>query len=91
MSSAEQEEACRDYCRIRELEPSDVFHDQASQRDKFGRMIEATTSTETPYAAVVVKKMHRFAVSLNETIEYQDRFRRNGVRVLSATEKGVEG
>ena len=90
ISGDEQETSCRDYCQERQIEPSDVFHDQAGRRDESYKMIELATSANAPYAAVMVWKMNRFAISLDETIEYRDRLRRAGVRVISTTEKGVE-
>ena len=90
LSKEDQETACRDYCLNRRLTVSAVFADEAGSRDQFARMMDLATSTEAPFDAVVVWKLSRFAVSLEESIEHRDKLRRAGTKLLSATEKGID-
>ena len=53
-------------------------------------MISKATLDDSPLDFIVVWKLHRFSVSLEETIELRDKLRRVGTNLVSTTERGVE-
>ena len=60
-------------------------------------MISEATRDNSPLAYIVVWKLNRFSMSLEETIEsleetieLRDKLRRVGTRLVSTTEKGID-
>ncbi len=90
ISKEDQEKACRDYCKARGLTVSAMFSDTAGSRDEFTRMISETTRDNSSLDFIVVWKLNRFSMSLEETIELRDKLRRVGTRLVSTTEKGID-
>ena len=90
ISKEDQEKACRDYCKARGLTVSATFRDTAGSRDEFTRMISEATRDHSPIDYIVVWKLNRFSMSLEETIELRDKLRRVGTRLVSTTEKGID-
>ena len=90
LSTEDQETACRDYCLSRDLTVSATFRDTPGNRDEFTRMISLATLDDSPLDFIVVWKLHRFSMSLEETIELRDKLRRVGTRLVSTTEKGLD-
>ena len=90
ISQEDQEKACRDYCKARGLTVSATFSDTAGSRDEFIRMISEATRDDSTLDFIVVWKLNRFSMSLEETIELRDSLRRVGTRLVSTTEKGID-
>ena len=90
ISNEHQETACRDYCLNRGLAVSDTFRDTAGTRDEFTRMISEATQDDSPPDFIVVWKLNRFSMSLEETIELRDKLRRVGTRLVWTTEKRID-
>ena len=59
-------------------------------RDEFARMISEATHDDSPLDVIVVRKLNRFSISLEETIELRDQLRRVGTKLVSTTERGIE-
>ena len=76
ISKEDQENACREYCQARGLIVSATFIDTAGTRD------------DSTLDFIVVWKLNRFSMSLEEAIELRDKFRRVGTKLVSTTEKG---
>ena len=53
-------------------------------------MISETTRDNSSLDYIVVWKLNRFSMSLEETIELRDKLRRVGTRLVSTTEKGID-
>ena len=90
ISKEDQEKACRDHCKARDLTVSATFRDTAGSRDEFTRMISEATRDHSPLDYIVVWKLNRFSMSLEETIELRDKLRRVDTRLVSTTEKGID-
>ena len=90
ISKEDQEKACRDYCKARGCTVSATFSDTAGSRDEFTRMISETTRDNSSLDYIVVWKLNRFSMSLEETIDLRDKLRRVGTRLVSTTEKGID-
>ena len=80
ISKEDQENACREYCQARGLTVSATFRDTAGTRDEFTRMISEATRDDSTLDFIVVWKLNRFSMSLEETIELRDKLRRVGTR-----------
>ena len=78
ISKEDQEKACRDYCKARDLTVSATFRDTAGSRDEFTRMISEATRDHSPLDYIVVWKLNRFSMSLEETIELRDKLTDGG-------------
>ena len=90
ISKDNQEIACREYCQARGLTVSATFSDTAGSRDEFTRMISENTRDNSSLDYIVVWKLNRLPMSLEETIELRDKLRRVGTRLVSTTEKGID-
>ena len=90
ISKEDQENACREYCQVRGLTVSAMFRDTADSRDEFTRMISEAIRDDSTLDFIVVWKLNRFSMSLEETIELRDKLRRVGTRLVSTTEKGID-
>ena len=90
ISNEDQETACRDYCRERGLIISATFRDTAGTRDDFTRMISEATQDTSPLDCIVVWKLNRFSMSLEETIELRDKLKRVNTKLVSTTERGID-
>ena len=90
ISKEDQEKACRDYCQARGLTVSATFRETAGSRDEFTRMISEATQADSTLDCIVVWKLHRFSMSLEETIELRDKLRRVGTHLVSTTEKAID-
>ena len=90
ISKEDQENACREYCQARGLTVSATFMDTAGSRDEFTRMISVATLDDIPLDFIVVWKLNRFSMSLEETIELRDKLRRVGTKLVSTTERGID-
>lgn len=81
---------CISYCKAFHYRISAIYVDRsksaktAKNRVHFQRMIEESTRHEWKY--VVVWKLDRFARNRNDSAVYKARLKKNGVRVISATE-----
>ena len=53
-------------------------------------MISEATRHDSPLDFIVVWKLNRFSMSLEETIELRDKPRRAGTKLVSTTEKGID-
>ena len=53
-------------------------------------MISEATRDDSTLDFIVVWKLNRFSMSLEEAIELRDKFRRVGTKLVSTTEKGVD-
>ena len=90
ISKEDQETACRDYCLARGLTVSATFRDTPGSRDEFRRMISEATQDDSPLDFIVVWKLNRFSMSLEETIELRDKLRRVNTKLVSTTERGID-
>ena len=89
ISKEDQETACREYCLARGLTVSATFRDTPGNRDEFARMISEATRGDNTLDYIVVWKLNRFSMSLEETIELRDKLRRVGTRLVSTMERGI--
>ena len=90
ISKEDQETACREYCQARGLTVSATFRDTAGTRNEFTSMISEAIRDDSTLDFIVVWKLNRFSMSLEETIELRDKFRRVGTRLVSTTERGID-
>ena len=90
ISKDNQEIACRDYCQAKGLTVSATFIDTAGTRNEFTRMISRATRDDSTLDFIVVWKLNRFSMSLEETIELRDKLRRVGTKLVSTTERGID-
>ena len=90
ISKEDQETACREYCQARGLTVSATFRDTDDSRDEFTRMISEATRDDSALDFIVVWKLNRFSMSLEETIELRDKLRRVGTKLVSTTERGID-
>ena len=90
ISNEDRETACREYCQARGLTASATFTDTAGSRDEFTRMISEATRDDSTLDFIVVWKLNRFSMSLEETIEVRDTLRGVGTRLVSTTERGID-
>ena len=90
ISKEDQENACREYCQTRDLTVSATFIDTTGTRDEFTRMNSEATQDDSTLDFIVVWKLDRFSMSLEETIELRDKLRRVGTRLVSTTETGID-
>ena len=90
ISKDNQETACREYCQARGLTVSATFRDTAATRNEFTRMISDATRDDSTLDFIVVWKLNRFSMSLEETIELRDKLRRVGTKLVSTTERGID-
>ena len=86
-----QDRVCRDYCARNDMNVVGVYIDRAlsaskntEKRDEFQRMIR--DSERATWEAVVVYKLDRFARNRYDSATYKNKLKKNGVRVISATE-----
>ena len=78
LSVEDQETACREYCQARGLTVSATFIDTAGTRN------------DSNLDFIVVWKLNRFSMPLEETIELRDKLRRVGTKLVSSTERGID-
>ena len=90
ISKEDQETACREYCQTRGLTVSATFMETAGSRDEFTRIISEATQAESALDFIVVWKLNRFSMSLEETIELRDKLSWAGTRLVSTAEKGID-
>ena len=90
ISKEDQENACRGYCLSRNLTVSATFRDTAGRREEFTKMMSEATRDDSALDFIVVWKLNRFSMSLEETIVLRDKLRRVGTRLFSTTEKGLD-
>ena len=67
-----------------------TFRDSGGSRHDFARMITEATAGDPPFDVIVVWKLSRLSMSLEETIDYRDRLRQVGTKLVSTSEKEVE-
>ena len=90
ISKDNQEIACREYCQARGLTVSATFMDTAGTRNEFTRIIYEATRDDSTLDFIVVWKLNRFSMSLEETIELRDKLRRVDTKLVSTTERGID-
>ena len=90
ISTEDQETACRDYCIAKAMAVAATYADNAGANEQFERLIAHATGPDAPFDAIVVWKLNRFSMFLEETIELRDKLRRIGTRLVSTTEKGID-
>ena len=90
ISKEDQETGCRDYCLARGLTVSATFRDTPGSRNEFRRMISEATQDDSPLDFIVVWKLNRFSMSLEETVELRDKLRRVNTKLVSTTERGID-
>ena len=78
LSAEDQETACREYCQARGLTVSATFIDTAGTRN------------DSTLDFIVVWKLNRFSMPLEETIELRDKLRRVGTKLVSTTERSID-
>ena len=53
-------------------------------------MIAQATRSEDPFYAIVIWKLNRFSISLDETIEYRAKLQIADAKLLSVSERWIE-
>ena len=91
ISNEDQETACREYCLSRDLTVSATFRDTAGSREEFTKIMSEATRDDSALDFIVVWKLNRFSIPLEETIELRDKLRRVGTKLVSTTERGIDG
>ena len=86
----ELEPACRCCCQATGLTFSPTFRDNAGTRNQSTGMISEATRDDSPLDFIVIWKLHRFSISMEETIEQRDKRRRVGSRLVSTTARGID-
>ena len=76
ISNEAQDKACREYCLAKNLTVSATFRDTAGSRDEVTKMISENNRGESPLDFIVVWKLTRSSMSLEETIELQVKLRK---------------
>lgn len=86
-----QTRVCRDFCKNHDINIVEIYADRATsaskdieKRTEFLRMIK--DSEHHNFDAVVVYKLDRFSRSRYDMANYKFRLKKNGVRLISATE-----
>jgi DNA invertase Pin-like site-specific DNA recombinase len=86
-----QQRICMQYCEQNNLNVIDCYIDRAlsaskniEKRESFQRMIK--DSEKRAFEGIVVYKLDRFARNRYDSATYKNKLRKNGVRVISATE-----
>ncbi|MBE6576520.1 MAG: recombinase family protein [Ruminococcaceae bacterium] len=86
-----QKRICTEYCNRNDMNIVDCYIDRAlsaakniEKREAFQKMIR--DSEKGNFEAVVVYKLDRFARNRYDSATYKNKLKRNGVRVISATE-----
>jgi len=86
-----QQRVCEDYCNSKGIEIIDVYIDRAlsaskntEKREAFQQMIR--DSEKKNFEAVIVYKLDRFSRNRYDSAIYKNKLRKNGIRVISATE-----
>ena len=86
-----QKRICKAFCERNDMNIVDVYIDRAlsaskhaEKREDFQRMIK--DSEKHQFDAVVVYKLDRFARDRYDSAVYKNKLKKNGVRVISATE-----
>ncbi len=86
-----QQRVCTAYCERNDMQIVEVYIDRAlsaskhtEKREQFQRMIR--DSEKHIFEAVVVYKLDRFSRDRYDSAIYKNKLKRNGVRVISATE-----
>ena len=86
-----QERVCREYCKRQGYTIVDKYIDRATsaykdtdKRESFQQMIKDSDKQE--WEAVIVYKLDRFARNRYDSAVYKSKLKKNGVRVISATE-----
>ena len=90
ISKEDQETACREYCLSRDLTVSATFRDTAGSREEFTRMMSEATRDYSVLDFIIVWRLNRFSMFLEETIELRDTLRGVGTRLVSTTERGID-
>ena len=89
ISKKDQETTCR-CCQATGLAVSPTFRDNAGARNQSTGMISEATRDDSPLDFIVIWKLHRFSISMEETIEQRDKRRQVGTRMVSITERGID-
>lgn len=86
-----QQRICKTYCERNDMTIIDTYIDRAlsaskntEKREDFQRMIK--DSDKHQFDAVIVYKLDRFARDRYDSAIYKNKLKKNGVRVISATE-----
>ena len=86
----DRETACRHYRLTKELTDSATSKDTPGSSDEFARMISEAAGDDSPFDVIVIWKLNRFFISLEDTIEYGARLRQAGTRLVSTTERWID-
>ena len=86
-----QQRICMQYCKQNKLNIIDCYIDRAlsaskniEKRESFQRMIK--DSEKRAFEGIVVYKLDRFSRNRYDSATYKNKLKKNGVRVISATE-----
>lgn len=81
---------CQEFCKRNNIRIVQQYIDRATsarsteKREKFIEMVQA--SDKHPWDAVIVYKLDRFSRNRYDSAKYKHRLKRNGVKLISATE-----
>lgn len=86
-----QKSACLEYAQRQNWKVHRIYEDKAlsgtsDERDSFQEMISAAGGSPPPFTVIMVHKLDRFARNRYDSIKYKYLLRKNGVRVVSATQ-----
>ncbi|MDD5671370.1 MAG: recombinase family protein [Candidatus Omnitrophica bacterium] len=91
MSIEAQKRACSEFAEKQGLAITKYYVDEArsgttDDREAFQEMISDALSDEKPFKSIIVHKLDRFARNRYDSIKYKQILRKEGIRVLSATQ-----
>ncbi|MCX5699586.1 MAG: recombinase family protein [Candidatus Omnitrophica bacterium] len=89
-----QKSACLEYAHKQNWKVYRIFEDRAlsgtsDERDSFQEMIRQATTSPPPFQAILVHKLDRFARNRYDSVKYKYLLRKQGVKVISATQPMV--
>ena len=89
-----QKSACLEYARKQNWKVYKIFEDRAlsgtsDERDSFQEMIQQAMDSPPPFQAILVHKLDRFARNRYDSVKYKYLLRKQGIKVISATQPMV--
>jgi DNA invertase Pin-like site-specific DNA recombinase len=89
-----QKSACLEYAQKQNWKIYKIFEDRAlsgtsDERDSFQEMIQQAMDSPPPFQAILVHKLDRFARNRYDSVKYKYLLRKQGIKVISATQPMV--
>ena len=91
ISKEDQENACREYCQARGPHSLSHVHGHGRQPGRVHQDdLRRPPLNDSTLDFIVVWKLNRFSMSLEDTIDLRDKLRRVGTKLVSTTERGID-